>query len=227
VCAIARFLGLHPCPAPAHDQKSRQWRHCVSRASHMLTFDLRAFEARAKELGGQIDQLPFALANSLNQGAFNARRVLVENTWPTHVTVRNSRFMNAALQVEKATKRDLTVAVSDKLGRAHLALHAKGGTKRARGRLAIPTKAVTRGARGVPQSQRPANLKRAVVRGGLIFQAQGRGKNAKLRLMFKLQPSAQQPKDVPFFETWRDVMQREMRANFGPAMAKAMQSRRR
>lgn len=170
--------------------------------------------------------MPFALAGALTDAAFIVRRHLIEQTWPNAVTVRNKSFMRAALQVEKATKSNLTVAIVDKLGRAHLKLHATGGIKKARGRLAIPTARVSRGAGGVVRSQRPGALKRKVVKGGLIFQAEGRGKNAKLRLIYSLKPTAKIKKDVPFIEDFRAMMADETRRSFPQRLARAMASRR-
>lgn len=191
-----------------------------------LTFNLGAFEQRAKELGASIDQVPFALSGALNDAAKGARQILITHTWPGHVTVRNKNFIGAALRTEFANKRSLKVAIYDSLQRGSLALHAKGGTKQARGRLAVPTARVTRGSSGVVKSQRPQALKRSVLKGNLLFQAVGRGKNSKLQLMFKLQPTARIKADVPFEADFRSAMADGVRTAFGPAMAKAMATRR-
>ena len=191
----------------------------------MLTFDLSEFERASRRIGGAIDQVPYALSLALNEAARRTRLALID-LWPRYVEARKQNFIRVALQTEFATKRDLRVAIFDKLGRAHLGLHAHGGIKQARGRLAIPTKAVRRGASGVVQSQRPANLKRAVVKGNLIFQAQGRGKSTKLRLMYKLQPTARIKADVPFAQEFRRVMALEARRAFPAAMARALRTRR-
>ena len=47
-----------------------------------IQFDVTACERRAWELGGALDQVPFALAGALTDAAFIARRHLVEQTWP-------------------------------------------------------------------------------------------------------------------------------------------------
>ena len=191
-----------------------------------ITFDLSAFENRAKDIGGAVDQVPFALAGAMNDAVKNARTVLVTRTWPGHVTVRNKSFIGAALRTEFANKKQLKVAVFDNLSRGHLDLHAKGGTKQAKGRLAIPTSRVKRGSSGVVKSQRPTALKRAVLKGGLLFQAEGKGKSSRLRLMFKLQPTAKIKKDVPFREDFETAMGEGVRTAFGPVMRRAMASRR-
>lgn len=192
-----------------------------------LKIDVTDFERRVRELGAQIDQLPFALSRTFNESLKETRRVLAEETWPQNVTTRNTSFMRAALRMEFSTKRDLRVSIFDSLGRAHLALHAKGGVKQGKGRLAIPTKKVTRTASGVLRSQLPRGLKRKVVKGNLLFQAVGRGKNSKLQLLYKLAPRAVIKPDVPFYETFRQRMAEECRRTFPAMMARAMETRRR
>ena len=118
------------------------------------------------------------------------------------------------------------MSVFDILNRAHLKAHAKGGIKQARGRLAIPTREVARGSSGVRASQRPGALKRKVVKGNLVFQAVGRGKASRLKLMYKLAPSAKIKADVPFFQDFDRFMAEEARLAFPQAMAKAMRTRR-
>lgn len=192
----------------------------------MLNLDMREFEQATRRLGGAFDQIPFALANAMNDGVKATRAFLVENTWPSHVEVRNKRFIATALKTNFASKNNLTVEIYDALGRGHLALHAKGGVKPARSRLAIPTARVSRGASGVRASQRPANLKRKVVKKGLIFQAVGRGKASKLQLMFKLAPSARIKAAVPFAADFARIMARETRAAFPARLRQAMATRR-
>ena len=195
----------------------------------MLTLDLREFERAADRMGGAADQVAFALSGALNDAVKVARKTLVEQTWPNNVTVRNRNFIRNALLTEFSSKRSLRVAITNTGtagNRAHLKLHMTGGTKPARGRLAIPSKRVVRTAKGVRQSQRPANLKRAVVKGNRIFQAEGKGKNSKLRLMFTLAPRARIKKEVPFDEEFIRVMSSEVRRTFPAAMARAMKTRR-
>ncbi|OCK60031.1 hypothetical protein LMTR3_20815 [Bradyrhizobium sp. LMTR 3] len=73
----------------------------------------------------------------------------------------------------RATKQSLSVEIYDKLGRANLMLHAKGGTRRAKGaNIAIPSSVnVRRTARGaVTRSQTPKGLAdKGVRRGRFIF----------------------------------------------------------
>lgn len=192
----------------------------------MITFDMRDFERHAKHVYAAASQVPYALSLALNDSAFEARKTLIGTTWPGAIKVRNKGFIRAALRVDVASKHNLTVAVVDKLGRGHLNLHAHGGVKQSKGRLAIPTARVVRGASGVRASQKPRNLKRAVVKGNLIYQATGSKKNSRLQLMYKLRPSAKIKKDVPFVADFETVMRREMVQRFPKAIEKAMRSMR-
>jgi hypothetical protein len=64
------------------------------------------------------------------------------------------------------------------------------------------------------------------VKGGLIFQAVGKGKASRLQLMFKLQPTNQVKADVPFRRDFQRFMVEEVRREFPKAMMKAMRTRR-
>lgn len=196
-----------------------------------LRFDLSDFERAARNMGAFVDQVPFALARALNDAAEQTRREMIETTWPSHVTVRNTRFLNAALTTkgERATKKSLRVAIYDKLGRASLPLHVKGGVKQPkRQSLALPSReiAARRSGKGVPKGLRPKNLPNSFVKGDAIYQRVGKGKQAKLKLAYVLKPSAQIKPDVPFDRDFERVMRREIVAAFGPRMRDAMMSRR-
>jgi hypothetical protein len=191
--------------------------------------DCKAFERRAKELHGTIDQVPFALAKAMNAAAKNTRQVLVQDTWPQHVLQRNSSFIGRALRTDFATKRNLRVEIYDSLGRAHLKLHDAGGTKEAKGRLAIPPLgAVSRGSSGVRRSQRPRAIIANTPKRALRITPKGIfvGKGGHLRLMYAFKPSASQPADVPFSATFRETMAIALRAAF-PAFVKAAMATRR
>lgn len=191
-----------------------------------LQIDMSEFNRTARSIGGAVDQVPFALSVALNEAAQLTRQHLITETWPRSVTVRNHNFMRAALRIEFSTKANLRVSIFDSLGRAHLKLHAEGGTKQARGRLAIPTSRVVRGASGVAQAQRPRNLPGAVLKGNLLFRKVGRGKSSKLQLMYKLAASASLRKDVPFREDFATVMRHGVTKAFPTAMHRAMATRR-
>jgi hypothetical protein len=192
----------------------------------VLLLDFSEFERKTREIGAALDQIPFALANSLTSAAFKTRQHLIAETWPNSVEVRNKRFLSAALRVEKATKADISAAIVDTLNRAALKKHAEGGVKTGRGQLAIPTKRVIRTGSGVRASQKPRALKRAVRKGNLIFQAEGKGTASRLRLMYRLKPAARIKPDVPFYRDFHRVMLAEVRRAFPVEMAKAMRTRR-
>lgn len=86
-------------------------------------------------------QIPFAQKNAMNDVMFSARRTIVDTTWPQSVTVRNKRFMGAAMRIEKATKRKLDVLMYDRFLRGFLGWQIQGGNRTpARGAgIAVPT----------------------------------------------------------------------------------------
>ena len=104
-----------------------------------LNLDADSFVRQADDMDAAHDQLPYVVSRLLNDAVFKARQVLVEQTWPEHVHVRNTNFIRAALHVERSTKHNLTAKLVDVIGRAHLYEHVYGGTKQAAGKnLAIP-----------------------------------------------------------------------------------------
>ncbi|KWV59723.1 hypothetical protein AS156_30550 [Bradyrhizobium macuxiense] len=197
----------------------------------MFTFkiDLAPFEEQVKRMDAAIDQMPFALSRALNDAANDAYEYLIEETWPKAVKVRNASFLRWAMRTKFSTKYDLEVEIFDNTPdqRAHLALHAEGGVKLPKGaHLIVPTDNVSRGASGVRQSQKPANMVGKVVKGNKIYQAIGRGKTKHLKLMYVLVPRTQQPKDVPFHEDFEQIMIESSRRHFKERMIQAMRSRK-
>jgi hypothetical protein len=188
----------------------------------MIAFDFSEFEVMARRMNGAADQMAYAISKSLNEAIVVAKTELVDQTWPRHVTVRNPRFLDWALRIGYSNKKNLTASLYDAKGRGHLKKHAIGGTKRGKGQLAVPTKAVSRGARGVAKRQRPDALARKVVIGNRVFQRNGKGKNSRLRLMFVLTPQARIKADVPFMSDFHRIMSREVRRSFPAAMKAAM-----
>lgn len=216
----------------------------------MLTFDISDFERAARNFDALLDQVPFALAGAMNDAVEFARAELIERTWPESVTVRNRTFLKAALTTRgnRATKRNLRVAIDDRLGRASLPLHAEGGEKRPRGQaIAVPLPAVAgrRGASGVPQGLRPRNVPNSFVKNGVLFQRtgayqkagtkgakkggapQGKGYDGRgLRPMYRLAPSVEIRRDVPFDSAFERAMWLGITRSFGPRLKAAMASRR-
>lgn len=197
-----------------------------------LRLDMRHFERKAQELNGALDQVPFAIANALNTAVFAARKVLVTETWPGAVTVRDKRFLSAVLRVDVANKRRLVVEIYDSTPdqRAHLGLHARGGVKRAKKRLAIPPAGtVRRTARGVAKADTPRAIIQRTPKRALRITPRGIfvGEGGRLKMRYSFHQAARQPADVPFHEDFRDTMVRRLRVEFPKALRKAMRTRRR
>ena len=195
-----------------------------------LEIDTNAFAKRAVEMHAQIDQVPFALALAMNRAAENTRNALVQNTWPSHVTQRNAGFIGRALRRKYANKRNLQIEIYDSLGRAHLKLHDTGGTKTAKGRLAIPPQGmVKRGSSGVRKGQRPHAIVMSTPKRALRITSKGIfvGKGGRLQLMYAFAPSASIKADVPFEKDFLELMTLELRLSFRAAVEQAMKPRRR
>lgn len=195
-----------------------------------IKFDMSQAHAKALAVGASADQIPYALARSLNDAAEQTRSYLIANTWPGHVTQRNTAFISAALTTKgaRATKGDLSVEIYDRLGRANLALHARGGTRVAKGSfIAVGSANVSRGAHGVPAAQRPRALKNSFRRGNNVYQRTGKGRNARVRLMYVLKPTARIPRDVPFVEDFRSLMEQWLEYYIPVNVAVAMRTARR
>ena len=184
-------------------------------------------------------QVPFAISGAINDVLFDVRKQIVGVTGPRSFDIRNRRFLNAALRVKKATKRNLTGAVFDQLGRGHLALHARGGVLRPRGRhLAIPGTDIKgrRGAGGVRKAQRPQAIlaklgkRRAFAvefKSGQHGIVRRRGKKRlPLKLLYALGHSARIRKTFPFFEDATRVAQRNFRRHFDRRLRQALRTAR-
>jgi len=215
-----------------------------------IEFDLSALEKRAmKIVGAAEDQVPFALSLALNKAADVTRGLLIQQTWPQHVHVRNTSFLTASLTTKdaRASKTQLDVEIYDKLDRGHLRLHAIGGQRTPHGgsNLAVPSsERITRTSMGVPKAQRPRVLKNAFVKGDVVYQRipapkagrryvfRGAGqalipvRGARLRLMYVLKPQTTVPRAVPFYEDFEASMLRELTAAIPDAMRYAMATRR-
>ena len=169
----------------------------------------------------------------MNAAAKKTKEFLVKNTWPSHVTQRNARFINRALQINYAMKYNLRVEIYDDLNRASLMLHGEGGTKRPKGtNLAIPISSnVRKGATGIRKGLRPRELN---AKFKFVANLRGRGdavwlrtapKGRHLKMMYVLRPSASIAKTVPFWEDFQESMRNELRSALPAAMARAMKPR--
>jgi hypothetical protein len=198
-----------------------------------VKFDFSDFERKANELSAAADQIPYVLARSLNQAAEDARTVLIVQTWPKAVHVRNTTFMRAlcaqrcgAFTPPRATSPSRSTI---RCNRAQLQKHARGGTKTARGaHLAIPSSEIPIGSHGVRKSDRPAALIARTPKRALRITNRGVyvGKGGRLHLKYALRRSVPIPADVPFESDFRAAMIDGVRTAFPIWIRKAMQTRR-
>jgi hypothetical protein len=198
-----------------------------------LRFDLTDLEKQARALGTAYDQIPFMLSIALNAAAKATKQKLVQDTWPQHVTQRNARFIDRALQIDYSMKYNLRIEIFDSLNRGSLLLHGEGGTKLPKGsNLAIPISGnVRRGATGIPKGLRPRALD---AKYKFVANLRGRGdavwlrvgsKGRHLKLMYVLKPSTSIAATVPFWGDFQESMRNELRTALPTAMARAMRPR--
>lgn len=176
-------------------------------------------------------QVPFATAQALNATAFEVRSEIVGKTFPQAFDVKARGFARAAFRVDKASKRLPRASVFDRLGRANLALHAEGGTRRPRGAaLAIP-QTIKRTAGGrVPKGKTPRALKGKRT----VFKAPTRTGNMGIwertrsgtRLLYTLAPEAKIARRFRFYEDAAKVARKRFDANFRTALARALATAR-
>jgi hypothetical protein len=194
-----------------------------------VEFSIKDFISMSEQMKGIESELPYVIANLLNDGAFKTRQVLVSDTWPSHVNVRNASFISAALRVDKASKSNLEVAIYDSIGHGHLQAHAVGGTKRVAGpRIAIPDATnIRKGARGVWRSQSPKAIVARTPKRALRITSRGIfvGRGGQLHRAYAFRPSVQIKASVPFYEDFNYVMNNAIRTGFKDAMNYAMKKR--
>ena len=195
----------------------------------VLSIDFSDVARVASRLGAAQDQIPYACALALNQAADNTRNLLIQNTWPSHVHVRNTSFIAASLTTRdaRASKRQLAVEIYDKLDRGHLKMQGEGGVRMPHGgsSLAVPVSeiAAARTGRGVPARLKPKNIKAFKLRDGLYVRDK---RTKRLRMVYALKASTRIPKRVPFTEDFVRSISRDLIANLPQAIARAMATRR-
>lgn len=187
------------------------------------------FARMTRKMDAAYSQMPFAMSRALNDAAKEAYDYIISDTWPTHVTVRNSSFLRYFLRTNFSDKANLRVEIYDSSPdqRGHLALHADGGTKEPKGSaFTIPTANVPRTGHGVREGLRARNLPRKVVKGNRIFQEYGPKRSRKLKLMYVLAKRVVQPKDVPFREDFATTITAAAHKHFPERMRQAMRTAR-
>ena len=186
-------------------------------------------------------QVPFATKNAINDTIKDVRKQIVGVTAPRAFEVRNRRFFGVAIRMQFATKQKLTGAVFDRLGRASLGLHARGGTKRPRGQhIAIPGRDIEN-KRTVGGAIRKALRPRQVLaktgrrqafkikfRSGQEAIVRRRGKRATpLQVLWLLERSARIPRRFRFHEDATKVAKRVMPGHFRKRLRQALRTARR
>ncbi len=185
-------------------------------------------------------QVPFAISGAINDVLFDVRKQIVGVTGPRSFDIRNRRFLNAALRVRKATKRNLTGEVFDTLGRGQLERHASGGIKRPRGQhIAIPGRDIegkrTRGG-AIRKALRPRNvLSKAGRRQAFTttFKSGQRAivrrrtkKRLPLQVLYLLERNVRIRRTFPFHRDAERVAQRNFRRHFDRRLRQALRTAR-
>jgi hypothetical protein len=180
-------------------------RCCRAQGDVVITveIDTREFTKKARQMGiFNRDQLPFAIANTLNDTMFkDTRPQIIGPTWSDAFTVRNRGLARASINVEKASKGKLSAGVFDALGKADLAVHASGGAKTHSGTLAVPVLSKVRlHARG--KTPWAKELEKRFGTRAVRKTAKGLfvGKGGRLHLFFAFKGGAHLDKRFRFYE---------------------------
>ena len=196
--------------------------------------------SNAKKIAKRLDdlgrrQLPFAYATTLNDTMKAVKKFSIERTYPRSFEARNKAFFKASVwgkgSVRWATKQNLVVSAEDRLGRGNLEEHARGGQKKVRGRVAIPTRYVKarRTARGVPKRLRPRTVVDSA-KGYLgersIYQTFG-PKQSKRRLLYVLASSVTLRPRFPFYQDAERITKMTSPKLFKRNFRKAVETARR
>jgi hypothetical protein len=195
-----------------------------------LEFDLREFKRKSRQMGVFADdQLPFAISRTLNDTMHqDVRPVIISRTWSRGFKVRRGNFARASINIIRpgASKSNWSAGIFDALGRGHLAEHASGGTKSARGHLAIPNQQRVK-LTGSGKSPKPRSLdgkipKRAlrVIKGKGIFE----GRGGRLHAWFWFKRSARLSKRFPFYEDFQRETQSGLARRFPANLQRAVNS---
>ena len=181
----------------------------------------------------QKKQLPFAYSLTLNDSMKAVKKYTVARTFPRAFDVRSPKFFQASMfgkgSVVWASKKNLKVTATDRLDRGNLEEHARGGAKRVRWRVAIPTRytKARRTMRGVPKRLHPRSVvesPKGYLEGDTIYQTYG-AKGSKRRLLYVLKTGVRLRKRFPFYEDaeriTRQVAPKLFKRNFARALKSA------
>jgi len=190
------------------------------------------------------NQIPFAMANTLNDAAFQIRKNTIENVWTKDVKVKNTSFMKAVMMpikgTNRATKRKLRSIVQNyPSGSRHkdfLQRLAVGGIKSPRVRsIAIPASdmplrakgGVTARNRPRPLLDRPRVFRQKVGGQDMILQRMTKKPYPLKRLYILEQGSVKIDNQFSFYEDADRLSKRVMKENFRKNFARAKASARR
>lgn len=177
----------------------------------MITIDVTSdIDAAIAEVGDFFrSKIPRATKDAINFSAFDIRNEIINVTWAKAFKVRNKVFPGRLFRVTKtATQADLMAHIGNSVHSAGydemLASHAMGGTRKQRGRVAIPAQPdKMRTATGrIRAPLKPRNLKGTyTVKTGtrtLVLRRMGRQKKATV--MYVIVPSAKIRKTFDFYD---------------------------
>lgn len=211
----------------------------INVSSNISTFT-KAMDAFGK------NQLPHALAMTLNNAAFEVRKNTIENVWPKSVNVRQSKFIGAMLPPIRrsnsdvyATKKNLRAIVGNvrkDRQRDYLEGLTTGYVKRPRGRnLAIPARDLKRLATGsISKANRPRQLlnrpnvflTKLAKSGQDAIVRRATKDRYPLQMLYILEPSGKVRKQFTFYEDANSTVRRVMAKKFKKNFAKAKRTAR-
>ena len=217
-------------------------RSAIGGAQINVKTNLKAVEKAIDAFGK--NQIPFAMANTLNDAAFQIRKNTIENVWTKDVKVKNPAFMKAVMMpikgTNRATKRNLRAIIQNyPSGNRHkdfLQRLAVGGVKSPRGRsIAIPASdmplrakgGVTARNRPRPLLDRPKVFRQRVSGQDMILQRTTKKPYPLKRLYILEQGSVKIDNQFSFYEDADRLSQKVMRENFRKNFARAKASARR
>jgi hypothetical protein len=190
----------------------------------MISIDFDLKPLRAMLIGAQQDQVPFAASKALNDTAFQVRAALQDQMTKDFDQV--TAFTRAAVQVRKASKRNLVAEVFIEQKRLkYLGVEIKGGNRfPANKALIIPAQD-----RKNNRNLRPKLLARkdafeATINGLDGIWQRRAGGHVKLLAMYK--PKASYKPRFKFYERGRAVARQRFGSNFNNALRFALATAR-
>lgn len=197
-----------------------------------ITSDLN--EAMAEIADFFWKDVPFAMSQAMNDSMFDARRRIVNSTYPRAFNVRNKVLPGRLWRITKrASKRDLEVLLTQTMDLDYMVRHVTGGVKTPRGgkSVAIPVDISRTKTGRIPAARKPTpirNKKGTFVRPGkggtrVVVERQ---RNKTLRVWYILAPSAKIDARFRFYEDGIDTIERVFSGHFNTRMNRAIATSR-